>query len=200
LLPRCPRINAHRAEVTKLLVAKSARGQGVGTALMRHAEEVSRVAGKTLLVLDTATGSDAERLYQRMGWTRVGVIRNYSFLPNGVFCGTTIFWKELFKPLAVDPDCRANHAFAERALNCDVFRGRRSARPCTYKIVSSGSAIRNVTGLRTERSPRFKSTRRLRVTRSERARGARPRLGAFRHMTRNLVQPDLRLGQIREWV
>ena len=85
----------HRAEISKLLVAGSARGRGVGTALMRRAEELSRVAGKTLLVLDTATGSDAERLYQRMGWTRVGVTPNYSLLPNGVFCGTTIFWKEL---------------------------------------------------------------------------------------------------------
>jgi ribosomal protein S18 acetylase RimI-like enzyme len=90
-----PENQPHRAEVAKLLVARSAGGQGVGTALMRHAEEVSRVAGKTLLVLDTATESDAERLYQRMGWTRVGVIPNYSLLPNGVFCGTTIFWKEL---------------------------------------------------------------------------------------------------------
>jgi GNAT superfamily N-acetyltransferase len=90
-----PENQPHRAEIAKLLVARSARGQGVGTALMHHAEQLSRAAGKTLLVLDTATGSDAERLYQRMGWTRVGVIPNYSLLPNGVFCGTTIFWKAL---------------------------------------------------------------------------------------------------------
>jgi GNAT superfamily N-acetyltransferase len=85
-----PENQPHRAEVAKLLVARSARGQGVGTALMRHAEQVSRVAGKILLVLDTATGSDAERLYQRMGWTRVGVIPNYSRLPNGG-ANTTFF-------------------------------------------------------------------------------------------------------------
>ena len=86
-----PENQPHRAEVSKLLVAESARRQGIGTTLMRHAEELSRRAGKTLLVLDTATGSDAERLYLRLGWTRVGVIPNYSFLPNGVPCGTTIF-------------------------------------------------------------------------------------------------------------
>jgi ribosomal protein S18 acetylase RimI-like enzyme len=95
VLTSMPENQPHRAEVAKLLVSSAARDQGVRTALMRHAEELSRVAGKTLLVLDTATGSDAERLYQRTGWTRVGVIPNYSLLPNGVFCGTTIFWKEL---------------------------------------------------------------------------------------------------------
>src|SRR4051794_22936530 len=78
-----PENQPHRAEIAKLLVARSARGQGVGTALMRHAAELSRRAGKRLLVLDTATGSEAERLYQRLGWTRVGVIPHYSLLPNG---------------------------------------------------------------------------------------------------------------------
>jgi ribosomal protein S18 acetylase RimI-like enzyme len=90
-----PENQPHRAEISKLLVARSARRQGIGGALMRHAEELSRLAGKTLLVLDTSTGSDAERLYQRLGWRTVGVIPNYSLLPNGVPCGTTIFWKEL---------------------------------------------------------------------------------------------------------
>ncbi len=90
-----PENQPHRAEIAKLLVAPSARGQGVGTALMRHAEEVSQAAGKTLLVLDTATGSSAERLYHRLGWKAVGVIPNYALLPNGIPCGTTFFFKDL---------------------------------------------------------------------------------------------------------
>jgi GNAT superfamily N-acetyltransferase len=90
-----PENQPHRAEIAKLLVTKSARCQGVGTMLMRHAEELSRLAGKTLLVLDTATGSDAERLYLRLGWTIAGMIPKYSRLPNGQLCATTILWKEL---------------------------------------------------------------------------------------------------------
>jgi ribosomal protein S18 acetylase RimI-like enzyme len=95
VLTAMPENQPHRAEIAKLLVARSARGQGVGTALMRSAEELSRRAGKSLLVLDTATGSEAERLYQRLGWTKVGVIPKYSLLPNGQLCGTALFWKEL---------------------------------------------------------------------------------------------------------
>ena len=85
----------HRAEIAKLLVLRSARGQGVGAALMKHAEAASRDAGKSLLVLDTVTGGDGEKLYTRLGWTRAGVIPNYALFPDGTWCDTTIFWKQL---------------------------------------------------------------------------------------------------------
>jgi GNAT superfamily N-acetyltransferase len=85
----------HRGDVAKLLVLRSARGQGVATFLMQHAEDHARGAGKSLLVLDTVTGGDAERLYERLGWTRVGVIPNYALFPDGRFCDTTVFWKAL---------------------------------------------------------------------------------------------------------
>jgi ribosomal protein S18 acetylase RimI-like enzyme len=85
----------HRADIAKLLVARSARGQGIATRLMLCAEETSRRAGKTLLVLDTVTGGQAEKLYTRLGWTRAGVIPNYALFPDGRFCDTTIFWKQL---------------------------------------------------------------------------------------------------------
>ena len=55
----------HRADVAKLLVLQSSRGQGIAAQLMEHVEEASRRAGKTVLVLDTATGGAAERLYTR---------------------------------------------------------------------------------------------------------------------------------------
>ena len=64
----------HRAEIAKLLVLRSARGQGLAAALMRRAEECAREAGKTLLVLDTCEGSAAERLYNSLGWVKAGVI------------------------------------------------------------------------------------------------------------------------------
>ena len=84
-----------RADVAKLLVSRSARGRGVGALLMQHAEEATRRAGKTLLVLDTVTGGDGEKLYTRLGWTRVGVIPKYALFPDGTWCDTTIFWKGL---------------------------------------------------------------------------------------------------------
>ena len=85
----------HRADVAKLLVRRSARGQGVAKLLMKHVEEASRLAGKTVLVLDTATGDVAEKLYIRLGWTRVGVIPRYALYPDGTWCDTTLFFKQL---------------------------------------------------------------------------------------------------------
>ena len=85
----------HRADIAKLLVLRSARGQGVAARLMEQVEEASRVAGKTLLVLDTVTGSVAEKLYLRLGWTAAGVIPRYAMFPDGAWCDTTIFWKQL---------------------------------------------------------------------------------------------------------
>jgi GNAT superfamily N-acetyltransferase len=85
----------HRADVAKLLVARAARGQGTGRRLMEEAEKVSRLAGKTLLVLDTATGDSAERLYVRLGWTRLGVVPKYAMYPDGTWGDTTFFWKSL---------------------------------------------------------------------------------------------------------
>ena len=84
----------HRAEIAKLLVRRSARRQGIGRLLMERAETEARAEGKTLLVLDTASGA-AERLYERLGWTRVGVIPGYALYPNGRLCDTTILWKSL---------------------------------------------------------------------------------------------------------
>jgi ribosomal protein S18 acetylase RimI-like enzyme len=85
----------HRAEIAKMQVHSSARRQGLGEALMRAAEAAAREAGKTLLVLDTVTGSDAERLYTRLGWQRCGEIPNYALWPRGGSCCTTVFYREL---------------------------------------------------------------------------------------------------------
>jgi GNAT superfamily N-acetyltransferase len=85
----------HRGEVAKLLVHRGARGAGVGQRLMEEAERHARAAGKTLLVLDTVTGEAGERLYTRLGWTRVGVIPGYALFPDGRPCDTTVFWKKI---------------------------------------------------------------------------------------------------------
>jgi GNAT superfamily N-acetyltransferase len=94
VLMATPPNQPHRADIAKLLVLRSARGHGIAQRLMEAAEEASRRAGRTLLVLDTASDS-AERLYTRMGWTRLGVIPRYALLPGGGFCDTVVFWKQL---------------------------------------------------------------------------------------------------------
>lgn len=85
----------HRGDVAKLLVHRSARRRGVAEALMGQAEREARAEGRTLLVLDTVTGDDAERLYLRLGWSRVGVIPGYALYPDGRPCDTTVFYKAL---------------------------------------------------------------------------------------------------------
>ena len=91
---KTPPNQPHRAEVNKLLVHRSVRQQGTGAALMRELEIAARTRGRSLLVLDTASDA-AERLYARMGWTRVGVIPGYALLPHGGLCDTTLFWKRV---------------------------------------------------------------------------------------------------------
>jgi len=90
-----PENQPHRADVSKMLVHRRARRQGLGASLMRAAEELGRACGKSLLVLDTVTGSDAERLYARLGWERCGVIPGYALLPRGGLCATTYFYRAL---------------------------------------------------------------------------------------------------------
>ena len=85
----------HRADIAKLLVRRDARRRGIAEQLMNAAEEEAGTAGKTLLVLDTVTGDAAERLYERLGWTRVGVIPDYALYPDGSPCATTVFFKAL---------------------------------------------------------------------------------------------------------
>ena len=84
----------HRADVKKMLVHRSARKRGLGAALMTRVEAEAKARGRTLLVLDTAS-DDAERLYERSGWQRCGVIPDYAMWPAGGFCDSTFFWKKL---------------------------------------------------------------------------------------------------------
>lgn len=90
-----PENQSHRADISKMLVHRKARKRGIGAALMQAVEDAARRAGKTVLVLDTVTGSDAERLYTRLEWQRVGVIPNYALWPQGGLCDTTCFHKQI---------------------------------------------------------------------------------------------------------
>lgn len=85
----------HRAEVSKMLVARAARRTGCAAALLGELEEWARAHGRHRLVLDTETGSPAEAVYERLGWTRVGVVPDYALTADGELCGSTIFTRSL---------------------------------------------------------------------------------------------------------
>jgi GNAT superfamily N-acetyltransferase len=90
-----PENQPHRADLAKMLVHRRARRRGVGAALVRAAEATARECGRTLLVLDAVTGGDAARLYERLGWVRVGDIPGYALFPRGGLCATTVYYREL---------------------------------------------------------------------------------------------------------
>jgi len=93
-LVRAPLPNArHRAEVTKLMVRPSARGRGLGRELLAAVERAAAEEGVTLLVLDTESGSAAERLYRAAGWTECGSVPDYAADPSGVLKPTTFYYK-----------------------------------------------------------------------------------------------------------
>lgn len=95
LILNMPENQPHRGDVAKMLVHRSARRRGLGAELLVAAERSALDAGKRLLVLDTVTASDGERLYVRNGWQRCGEIPDYALWPDGRRCGTTIFFKSL---------------------------------------------------------------------------------------------------------
>ncbi|CAE6831432.1 Acetyltransferase [Paraburkholderia aspalathi] len=80
----------HRADIAKMLVPRKSRRRGTAQRLMAVVEEVARGEGKTVLMLDTVTGGDAERLYER-----AGVVPRYALMPDGAFCGTTFCYKHV---------------------------------------------------------------------------------------------------------
>ncbi len=80
--PRCWCIGAHAA-------------RGLGAALMRAAEDAARSRGRHLLVLDTVTGGDGARLYESLGWIRVGDIPQYALWPRGGYVATTYYYRDL---------------------------------------------------------------------------------------------------------
>jgi GNAT superfamily N-acetyltransferase len=95
LVTGLPENQPHRADVAKMLVHRRARRRGIAQRLMAAVDEAARAERRTVLVLDTVTGGDAERLYERAGWQRVGTVPNYALMPDGRLCGTTFFHKQL---------------------------------------------------------------------------------------------------------
>ena len=95
LLLDAPENQPHRGEIAKMMIRLNRRGRGIGRALMIEAERIARERGRTLLTLDSATEDGAGEFYERLGFTKAGIIPNYALKPYGGFCGTIIYWKRM---------------------------------------------------------------------------------------------------------
>jgi len=95
LLLDCPPNQPHRAEIAKMMTRPEYRGYGVGTALLRAAEDVAAQRGRTLLVLDTAADEGAAGFYEKQGYNLAGVIPNFAYKPLGGLTATRIYWKRI---------------------------------------------------------------------------------------------------------
>jgi GNAT superfamily N-acetyltransferase len=95
LMTATPPNQPHRADVSKMIVGRAFRRQGLGAALLAAAEAEARALGRTTLVLDTITDSAAARLYERSGWHRIGEIAAYALMPDGTMAPTTVYARYL---------------------------------------------------------------------------------------------------------
>jgi ribosomal protein S18 acetylase RimI-like enzyme len=95
LLLDCPPNQPHRGEIAKMMTRVARRGQGIARALMIEAERIACERGRTLLTLDTAEDEGAGPFYEKLGFTRAGVIPDYALKPHGGLCGTIIYWKRI---------------------------------------------------------------------------------------------------------
>ncbi|MDW9257546.1 acetyltransferase family protein [Burkholderia thailandensis] len=136
MITRLPENPPHRADVAKMLVHRAARRRGIAQRLRAALEGAARAAGKTILVLDTVTGGNAERLNERAGWQRVGVVPDYALMPDGAPCATTFSTRGSERRLAPS-SWRLRGAFvAALRLLCGFFaplRPLRAARRAGFR-------------------------------------------------------------------
>jgi ribosomal protein S18 acetylase RimI-like enzyme len=95
LVTALPENQPHRAEIAKMMVRVSHRGQGIASALLRTAEMEARAQGRTHLMLDTATDGGAASLYERHGFVFAGEIPDFALKPQGGLTGTRLYWKRI---------------------------------------------------------------------------------------------------------
>ena len=95
LLLDCPPNQPHRAEIAKMMTRVDRRGRGIARMLMVEAERIACQRCRTLLTLDTAEEEGAGPFYDKLGFTRAGVIPDYANKPYGGLCGTIIYWKRI---------------------------------------------------------------------------------------------------------
>lgn len=82
------RIDAHACEVKSMRAAPSARGTGVGRALMEHLIAEARAGGYRTLYLETGTTKmhePAVRLYRKAGFAECEAFADYTPSPLNLF-------------------------------------------------------------------------------------------------------------------
>ena len=95
LLLAFPPNQLHRAELAKMMTRVSHRGRGIASALVREAERRAIAAGKTLIVLDTASEEGASALYEGLDYVFAGEIPDFALKPHGGLTGTRLYWKRV---------------------------------------------------------------------------------------------------------
>jgi acetyltransferase len=85
----------HRAEAMKLFVHRRARRQGLARALMAEIEATARGMGRTLLLMDTRKGGEAERMCDALEYIRFGEVPGYARSADGTLHATLFFYKQL---------------------------------------------------------------------------------------------------------
>ena len=87
--------NAHVIQVQGLAVHPDARGRGIAAMLLAEAEQRLRERGTQKLTLRVlSTNVTAIRLYERLGFTREGVLRR-EFIINGSYVDDVLMAKPL---------------------------------------------------------------------------------------------------------
>jgi acetyltransferase len=91
-----PRANGnHRAEVIKLFVHRRARRRGLAKALMLEVESTARRLGRTLLLMDTRKGGEAEKMCESLGFTRYGEVPKYARSGDGRLEASVFYYCQL---------------------------------------------------------------------------------------------------------
>jgi ribosomal protein S18 acetylase RimI-like enzyme len=91
-----PRANGnHRAEAIKLFVHRRARRRGLATSLMLEVESTARRLGRTLLLMDTRKGGEAEKMCESLGYTRYGEVPKYARSGDGRLDASVFYYHQL---------------------------------------------------------------------------------------------------------
>jgi putative acetyltransferase len=81
------RLDEATAELKRMYVDPSARGRGIGRALVEALEREARLLSMTRVVLETGTRlAPAINLYQAMGYTRIPLFGEYVSSPDTSLC------------------------------------------------------------------------------------------------------------------
>lgn len=87
-----------RADLEKLFTSPYHRRKGVARIVIRELERVAREDGRWSLLLGTIVGTEAEKVYEKLGYRRMGVVEEYGIDPlTGGLVDASWYSKDLRK-------------------------------------------------------------------------------------------------------